>query len=79
MLTALGELQDKLTGLKGGADDYMVKPCNFKLLIARALQFVAMDLKAKQQAEEKAKLQEETLQEKLRKRTQSRRQAEKLS
>ena len=23
MLTALGELQDKLTGLKGGADDYM--------------------------------------------------------
>ena len=41
----------------------MVKPCNFKLLIARALQFVAMDLKAKQQAEEKAKLQEEPLQE----------------
>ena len=56
MLTALGELQDKLTGLKGGADDYMVKPCNFKLLIARALQFVAMELKAKQKAEEKAQL-----------------------
>lgn len=48
---------------KNFVDDYMVKPCNFKLLIARALQFVAMDLKAKQQAEEKAKLQEETLQE----------------
>lgn len=48
---------------KNFVDDYMVKPCNFKLLIARALQFVAMDLKAKLQAEEKAKLQEETLQE----------------
>ena len=30
MLTALGELQDKLTGLKGGADDYMVKPFAFE-------------------------------------------------
>ena len=35
MLTALGELQDKLTGLKGGADDYMVKPFAFERLLAR--------------------------------------------
>ena len=34
MLTALGELQDKLTGLKGGADDYMVKPAPLPLLEA---------------------------------------------
>ena len=26
-LTALGELNDKVTGLECGADDYMVKPC----------------------------------------------------
>lgn len=36
MLTALGELQDKLTGLKGGADDYMVKALfAFEELLAR--------------------------------------------
>ena len=34
MLTALGELKDKLTGLKGGADDYMVKPAPLPLLEA---------------------------------------------
>lgn len=31
----------------------MVKPCNFKLLIARALQFVASDMKQKKSAHEK--------------------------
>lgn len=34
-LTALGELQDKLTGLGCGADDYMVKPFAVEELIAR--------------------------------------------
>ena len=63
MLTAFDDTSHILKAYKNFVDDYMVKPCNFKLLIARALQFVAMDLKAKQQAEEKAKLQEKTLQE----------------
>lgn len=35
MLTALGELNDRLTGLNGGADDYMVKPFAFEELLAR--------------------------------------------
>lgn len=35
ILTALGELQDKVTGLNCGADDYMVKPFAFEELLAR--------------------------------------------
>lgn len=35
MLTALGELNDRLTGLNGGTDDYMVKPFAFEELLAR--------------------------------------------
>ena len=54
MLTAFDDTSHILKAYKNFVDDYMVKPCNFKLLIARALQFVAMDLKAKQEAEEKA-------------------------
>lgn len=35
MLTALGELGDKITGLDSGADDYIVKPFEFGELMAR--------------------------------------------
>ena len=35
ILTALGELNDRLTGLNCGADDYMVKPFAFEELLAR--------------------------------------------
>ena len=35
MLTALGELDDRLSGLNGGADEYMVKPFIFEELLAR--------------------------------------------
>ena len=34
MLTALGELSDRITGLDSGADDYIVKPYNFEELMA---------------------------------------------
>jgi len=34
-LSALGEINDRVTGLKAGADDYLVKPYAFAELIAR--------------------------------------------
>lgn len=35
ILTALGDIQDKITGLDTGADDYLVKPFEFEELMAR--------------------------------------------
>nr|WP_039866964.1 response regulator transcription factor [Pedobacter sp. BAL39] len=35
MLTALGSIDDKVTGLSSGADDYLLKPFHFKELLAR--------------------------------------------
>ena len=36
MLTALGEIEDKITAFDHGADDYLVKPFHFEELFARA-------------------------------------------
>lgn len=35
LLTALGEVEDRVEGLEGGADDYLVKPFAFSELVAR--------------------------------------------
>ena len=35
MLTAFGEIEDKLKAFNNGADDYLLKPCHFEELYAR--------------------------------------------
>lgn len=40
MLTALGEIQDKIDAFNQGADDYLVKPFHFKELLARIRVFL---------------------------------------
>ncbi len=42
MLTAMGEVADKLTGLEGGATDYMAKPFEIKELILRINNILAL-------------------------------------
>ena len=55
MLTAFDDVNHMLKAYKNFVDDYMVKPCNFKLLIARALQFVSMEQKSKEQKDKELK------------------------
>lgn len=40
MLTALGDEQHQLKAYEAGADDFIVKPCNWRILVARTLQLV---------------------------------------
>lgn len=40
MLTALDDETHQIRAYKAGADDYMVKPCNFRLLMARMVQLI---------------------------------------
>ncbi|MFC5411873.1 response regulator transcription factor [Larkinella bovis] len=53
MLTALGEIEDKVEGLERGADDYIVKPFDFRELSARiATCFRRLDLLGKSAVDE---------------------------
>ena len=50
MLTALNDEQHQIKGYEAGADDYMVKPCNYRILIARAIQLIKWSEARKTQA-----------------------------
>ena len=49
MLTALDDEEHQIKGYQAGADDYMVKPCNYRLLIARAMQLIKWRQQRKKQ------------------------------
>ena len=51
MLTALGSVEDRVSGLRGGADDYLVKPFAFSELVARVLAMTRRNLPAAANAE----------------------------
>jgi AraC-like DNA-binding protein len=40
MLTSLDDEEHQIKGYESGADDYMVKPCNYRLLIIRICQLI---------------------------------------
>lgn len=40
MLTALDDEKHQIKGYEAGADDYMVKPCNYRILMARSIQLI---------------------------------------
>jgi AraC-like DNA-binding protein len=40
MLTSLDDDEHQIKGYEAGADDYMVKPCNYRLLIIRICQLI---------------------------------------
>ena len=61
MLTAFDDVNHMLKAYKNFVDDYMVKPCNFKLLIARALQFVSMEQKSMELKEKELKDKESSI------------------
>lgn len=54
MLTALDDENHQIKAYKAGADDYMVKPCNFRLLVARIMQLIKWREKRGEWREESA-------------------------
>jgi signal transduction histidine kinase/AraC-like DNA-binding protein/streptogramin lyase len=51
LLTALDDEQHQIKAYQSGADDYMVKPCNYRLLIARIIQLMKKRKMAQSQPE----------------------------
>ena len=53
MLTAMGTVDEKVTGLEAGADDYMVKPFHLKELLARVSVLMRRNMVAQRPGSEK--------------------------
>ena len=49
MLTALDDESHQIRAYEAGADDYMVKPCNWHLLVARSMQLIKWKLSNEQE------------------------------
>jgi AraC-like DNA-binding protein len=49
MLTALDDERHQMKGYEAGADDYVTKPCNFRVLLARIVQLYTWAHKREQQ------------------------------
>lgn len=54
MLTALNDEKHQMKAYKAGADDYMVKPCNYNLLLARMAQLIKNYINSKNNADDDA-------------------------
>jgi heavy metal response regulator len=57
MLTAMGRVEDRVTGLQAGADDYLLKPFAFSELVARLQALVRRTLPPAQNGADNMKLQ----------------------
>ena len=51
MLTALDDERHQIKGYEAGADDYMVKPCNYRILLARVVQLIKWSLASQEPVE----------------------------
>ena len=60
MLTALDDDKHQIKGYEAGADDYMVKPCNYRVLIARAIQLIKWKEERGERKEESGERKEES-------------------
>lgn len=54
MLTSLSDESNQIKAYKAGVDDYMVKPCNFRLLTARMVQLIKWNRQPARKPEEAA-------------------------
>ena len=54
LLTALDDESHQIKGYQAGADDYMVKPCNFHILIARMISLIKWKQERDKQTEQAA-------------------------
>lgn len=52
LLTALDDDDHQIKGYKAGADDYMTKPCNYRILLTRMAQLIMWNKSGAQKAEE---------------------------